>query len=114
MTASIIFTVTSTIHFLINVGVLVASCECLSTLFAGMVYGGLFVPAVLLVHKKKQSKTLSGIICGLSCCFSFLGAFGVRMLDNMCHERLVYMSFIHGFVVPGMVVSGFTIINSNK
>lgn len=116
MTASIIFAVTSMIHFLINISVLVASCECLSTLIAGMVYGSLFVPAVLLIRKKNQSKTMSIMICGVSCCLSFIGAFGVRILDNLCHEQLVYMSFIHGFVVPGMIVSGvrFTTIKSNK
>lgn len=105
MTSSIIFAVTGIIHFLINVGVLVASCDCPLTLFAGMAYGGLFVPAVLVLNKKR-SKITTCIILSLCGCLSFAGAAGIRMLYILCYERLLFMSFIHGFVVPGMIVSG--------
>lgn len=90
---------------MISIGALVASCDCHLTLFAGMAYGGLIVPAVLVIYKKR-SPIATIIIIILCVCMAFAGAVGVRMLVGMCYERLLFMSFIHGFVVPGMIMSG--------
>lgn len=112
-TASIVFASTGILHFLISIGSMVMSCDCVSTLFSGMVYGGLFVPAILLINwmqKAKKSTMVISLVSTTSITLSFAGAIGVKMVYDVCHERLLFMAFIHGFVVPGMIASGIQLV----
>mgnify|MGYP003390018487 len=104
MDSSIIFTITGIIHFLISVGALVSACDCPLTLLAGMVYGGCFVPFVVVINSPRPVKETTVIM--IFCCVCvFVGGFMLRFVDILCNERLLFMGFVHGFVVPGIILS---------
>lgn len=113
-TPTVIFTVMGLLHFLVSVLSLFVSSECPLTLLVGLSFGGIFVPTVLIFLKlynrlyvKNVSLAVGSLIIGITLSAFIIGcfAFGIRILNTLCHERLLFMAFVHGIIIPGVIVT---------
>ena len=99
------------------------TCDCPYTVLSGMMYGVIFLPEVLLLikiyeytYQKTKLKALcilfvSGVAMILiTLCF----AVGVKTLNDLCPDKLLFMSFVHGVIIPCVITSFLSILNLNS
>lgn len=119
-TPAVIFTVMGILHFIVSVSSLFIAAECPTTLVIGMLFGGIFVPNVLIVLKIYNSlcvKHINLAIGSLIFLVSILSiitgfcAFGLHRLNTICPDKLMFMAFIHGIIIPGIIVSCANMVN---
>jgi len=121
--ASMIFAVINILHFSVNVISLAVASECHLTLFAGLSCGCIYVPTVLLllklynricVNNTKLAKVTLGIATILSSFVIGCATYGINKLNAICPERLLFMAYIHGVIIPGVIVSCASIVKSKS
>ena len=114
-TANTVFALTGIMHFLVSVSSIMMVCGCHTVVVGGLAYGGTFVPSILLVNRINKTKSLCMTISASCVCtaISFLGGIWMRAISNPIYEDILFISFIHGIIIPGVVSSAIEVIRQH-